>query len=202
MSIFLSAPEVALHEHFLSAEEAQHFFDALRQGLDWRQDEMRLGAKRIPLPRLTTWYGDPGASYTYSGIRHEPLPWTPELLELKSRIEAVSGSPFNSVLANLYRSGSDSMGWHSDDEREIAPTIASLSLGAARTFQLRRKAPPNDTVTMRLTGGSLLLMQGDCQRHWQHRVPKEPAAGERINLTFRLVQTPHNPLLPQRERAG
>ncbi|HLG69997.1 MAG TPA: alpha-ketoglutarate-dependent dioxygenase AlkB [Chloroflexota bacterium] len=187
MALFLAAPEASLTERFLAWDEADRFFQELRHSLAWRQDAMRLGAKRINLPRLTAWYGDPGASYTYSGIRNEPLPWTPELLELKERIEAASRERFNSVLCNLYRAGDDSMGWHSDDEREIAPTIASLSLGAARTFQLRRKAPPNDVVSMRLAGGSLLLMEGECQRRWQHRVPKEPASGERINLTFRLV---------------
>ena len=148
---------------------------------------MRLGARRVHLPRLTAWYGEPEATYVYSGIRNVPLPWTQDLLELRARIEAFAGAEFNSVLCNLYRGGQDSMGWHSDDEREMASTIASLSLGAARTFQLRRKAPPADLVSMRLPSGSLLLMLGDTQRQWQHRVPKEAASGERINLTFRLV---------------
>lgn len=187
MALFLAPPEITLDERFIDAARATRLFEALKSSLAWRQDEMRLGSKRIPLPRLTAWYGDPGASYTYSGIRNEPLPWTPELLELKTRVEAAAGERFNSVLANLYRSGEDSMGWHSDDERGMAPTIASISLGAARTFQLRRKSPPKDTVSMRLGGGSLLLMTGRSQRDWQHRVPKEMASGERINLTFRLV---------------
>lgn len=192
MALFLAPPEVTLDPLFLGAAEAECYFTALHQTLAWRQEAMRLGARQINLPRLTAWYGDPGASYTYSGIRNEPLPWTAELLELKQRIEAASGERFNSMLGNLYRGAADSMGWHSDDERELAPAIASLSLGAARTFQLRRKRPPQDVVSMRLTGGSLLLMAGESQREWQHRVPKEPAEGERINLTFRRVLSTPN----------
>src|SRR5205823_6240177 len=141
-------------------------FRRLRDTIEWRQEAMHLGARQIPLPRLTAWYGDPGAGYAYSGIENVPLPWTPELREIKERLEHLAGEPFNSVLLNLYRTGQDSMGWHADDERELAPTIASLSLGAARTFQLRRKAPPGDTVSLRLTGVSLLLMLGVTQRQW------------------------------------
>jgi len=186
-ALFLSPPETELREKFLPPAEADEYFQRLRSTLAWRQEAMRLGARRVHLPRLTAWYGEPEATYVYSGIRNVPLPWTQDLLELRARIEAFAGAEFNSVLCNLYRGGQDSMGWHSDDEREMASTIASLSLGAARTFQLRRKAPPADLVSMRLPSGSLLLMLGDTQRQWQHRVPKEAASGERINLTFRLV---------------
>jgi alkylated DNA repair dioxygenase AlkB len=186
-ALSLLPPQIELRERFLSPDESAALFPSLRQTIAWRQDQMRLGARRIALPRLTAWYGDPGASYSYSGIRNEPLPWTAELRIVKRRIEAAAGEELNSVLLNFYRSGTDSMGWHSDDERELRSTIASLSLGAARTFQLRRKAKPNDVVSLRLSGGSLLLMLGDTQHEWQHRVPKEPAPGERINLTFRFV---------------
>jgi alkylated DNA repair dioxygenase AlkB len=186
-SIFLDRPQVELRERFFGEEESRRLFAALRSGIVWRQDAMRIAGREINLPRLTAWYGDEGTEHTYSGIRNVPLPWTPELAEMKARLEAAASARFNSVLLNLYRAGSDSMGWHSDDERDMAPTIASVSLGAARTFQFRRKAPPNDLVTMRLIDGSVLLMFGDTQRRWQHRVPKEAAEGERINLTFRCV---------------
>ena len=183
----LSAPEAQLYDDFLSADEARQLFDRLRSDIAWRQDAMRIAGRSINLPRLTAWYGDPGTTHTYSGIRNVPLEWTPDLQELKSRSEAIAGASFNSVLLNLYRSGTDSMGWHSDDEYDTGSIIASVSLGAVRTFQFRRKAPPADIVSMRLTSGSLLVMWGNCQRLWTHRVPKETASGARINLTFRAV---------------
>ena len=186
-AIFLPAPEVELRQRFFAEEESAAFFAALRVTIAWRQDAMRIAGKSINLPRLTAWYGDPGTEHIYSGIRNTPEPWTSELASIKARVEAAAQARFNAVLLNLYRGGGDSMGWHSDDEHDMSPTIASVSLGAARTFQFRRKAPPADTVSMRLTDGSLLIMAGGTQRHWQHRVPKEPAAGERINLTFRRV---------------
>ncbi len=99
----LSPPEARLYD-FLSADEAQHFFDRLRSTIAWRQDAMRIAGRSINLPRLTAWYGDPGTTHTYSGIRNVPLEWTPDLLELKSRSEAIAGASFNSVLLNLYRS--------------------------------------------------------------------------------------------------
>ena len=186
-AIFLPVPEVELHEHFFTEEESTAYFNALRATISWRQDAMRIAGRSINLPRLTAWYGDPGTEHTYSGILNVPEPWTPELADIKARVEAAAQSPFNAVLLNLYRGSNDSMGWHSDDEHDMSSTIASVSLGAARTFQFRRKTPPADTISMRLTNGSLLIMTGSTQRHWQHRVPKEPAEGERINLTFRRV---------------
>jgi len=185
--VFLSPPDFSLEEAFLSAADSERCFEALKRTVAWRQDAMRIAGRQIDLPRLTSWYGEPEAVHTYSGIRNVPLPWTSELDELRRKVEAASGASYNSVLLNLYRGGSDSMGWHADDERDILQVIASLSLGAPRTFQFRRKEPPRDMVSMRLGSGSLLVMKGDTQRHWVHRVPKEPAAGERINLTFRWV---------------
>lgn len=189
-ALFLPAPELDFHERFFTQEESAAYFNALRTTIAWRQDAMRIAGKSINLPRLTAWYGDPGTDHTYSGIRNVPQRWTPELAEIKARAEHAAQAPFNAVLLNLYRTSSDSMGWHSDDEHDMSPIIASVSLGAARTFQFRRKAPPGDTVSLRLTDGSLLVMAGSTQRHWQHRVPKEPAEGERINLTFRRVLSP------------
>jgi alkylated DNA repair dioxygenase AlkB len=186
-SLFLAPPEAHLTDRFFGEDESAALFAGLRTGIAWRQDAMRIAGKSIDLPRLTAWYGDPGTEHTYSGILNVPEPWTPELAAIKARLEAATGAPYNAVLLNLYRGGADSMGWHADDEREISPTIASVSLGAARTFQFRRKAPPRDVISMRLTSGSLLLMSGSTQQLWQHRVPKEPAQGERINLTFRCV---------------
>ena len=136
-------------------------------------------------PRLTAWYGDEGKTYVYSGIRNHPLPWTPLLLALKAKAEGFAESAFNSVLLNYYRDGGDSVGWHADNEPELGgrPVIASLSLGATRTFELRRRTT-GKVAKLPLTSGSILVMRGTTQHNWVHRVPKEPGSASRINLTF------------------
>ncbi|MFC5460122.1 alpha-ketoglutarate-dependent dioxygenase AlkB family protein [Massilia niabensis] len=153
----------------------------------WRAETVVVFGKRHPQPRLTAWYGD--ASYTYSGLRLEPLPWTPLLLELRTAVEAASKGRFNSVLLNLYRNERDSMGMHSDDEPELGPgpVIASLSFGATRTLMLRHKRN-KDTLRVPLTDGGLLLMAGATQENWLHGINKSTRPlGTRINLTFRYV---------------
>jgi alkylated DNA repair dioxygenase AlkB len=153
----------------------------------WREESVRVYGKRHLQPRLTAWYGD--ASYTYSGLRLEPLPWTALLLELRAAVEAACGRRFNSVLLNRYRNGRDSMGMHSDDEPELGsdPVIASLSYGTTRTLILRHKRN-KDTLRLALTDGSLLLMAGTTQRNWLHGINKSARPlGERINLTFRYI---------------
>jgi alkylated DNA repair dioxygenase AlkB len=157
----------------------------------WRPEKVVMWGRRLPQPRLTAWYGDPGAAYAYSGIQLHPLPWTPNLLDTKTRVEALVGSTFNSVLLNYYRDHQDSIGFHSDAEPELGeqPVIASLSLGAERTFIMRHKGLKRiEPVRLRLASGSLLLMRGDTQRCWRHGVPKESRpCGPRINLTFRRI---------------
>jgi alkylated DNA repair dioxygenase AlkB len=159
--------------------------------VEWEQHRIRIRGREIASPRLSAWYGDPDAHYRYSGLSLEPRPWLPVILELKSRVEAACDEPFNSVLLNLYRDGSDSMGWHSDDEPELGerPLIASLSLGATRRFRLRhRRRKDLEPVAIDLEGGSLLIMEGDTQRFWKHQVPKTKRTVEpRINLTFRNI---------------
>jgi alkylated DNA repair dioxygenase AlkB len=179
--------EVFFAPAFFTPTESDLYLEKLKQEVNWQQEGIRLFGKQLPLPRLTAWYGDKG--YTYSGLYNAPQPWLPVLLELKERVEQVSGHRYNSVLLNLYRSGQDSMGWHSDDEKELAPGIASLSFGGERKFAFRhryqKELPP---VRLTLQHGSLLLMQGTTQQYWQHQVPKTARAIEpRINLTFRQV---------------
>jgi alkylated DNA repair dioxygenase AlkB len=188
---------VVYHPGFLSAGEAGEFFERLHQQLDWRSEDITLFGKRLTVPRLTAWYGDPGAHYTYSRLPHAPLPWTDVLLALRVRLEAATGHPFNGVLCNLYRDGADSMAWHSDDEPELGdrPVIASLSLGATRKFRLRHKRRKDlKVVELPLEDGSLLLMAGETQQHWEHEVRKSKAVtAPRINLTFRYVRTSDAP---------
>jgi alkylated DNA repair dioxygenase AlkB len=157
----------------------------------WRSEEVVMWGRRVPQPRLTAWYGDAGASYAYSGIQLHPLPWTPILLDIRTRIEKTVGSTFNSVLLNYYRDHRDSIGFHSDDEPELGtrPAIASLSLGEERTFILKHKRLKSvGPVHLRLASGSLLLMKGDSQHCWRHGILKESRSrGPRINLTFRQI---------------
>jgi|HubBroStandDraft_6_1064221.scaffolds.fasta_scaffold902707_1 alkylated DNA repair dioxygenase AlkB len=157
----------------------------------WRSEEVVMWGRLVPQPRLTAWYGDAGMSYAYSGIQLHPLPWTPILLDIKTRIEKAVGLTFNSVLLNYYRDHRDSIGFHSDDEPELGkqPAIASLSLGEERTFILKHKRSKFvGPVHLRLVSGSLLLMKGDTQHCWQHGILKERrSCGPRINLTFRQI---------------
>jgi alkylated DNA repair dioxygenase AlkB len=176
---------------FLTRPQSDAYFSELLDLVDWSQHIIRIRGREVASPRLSAWYGDPHAHYSYSGLSLEPRPWLPVILELKARIEAVCNAPFNCVLLNLYRDGADSMGWHSDDEPELGerPVIASLSLGATRRFRLRhRRQKELEPVAIDLENGSLLIMEGDTQRFWRHQIPKTRRAAEpRVNLTFRNI---------------
>jgi alkylated DNA repair dioxygenase AlkB len=174
----------------LAVEEASELLDRLLTGIDWQHEEVLIFGQRRPVPRLVAWHGDPGASYTYSGTPHQPLPWTPALELVRERVLSLTGCAFNSVLLNLYRDGRDGMGWHSDDEPELGrdPVIASVSLGAPRRFCLRHRRRKDQRLDVSLGHGSLLLMAGATQHHWVHAVPKTAVpVGPRVNLTFRQI---------------
>lgn len=174
---------------FIPRAEADALFDELVARIAWQTEELSLYGKRILVPRRVAWYGDRGAVYRYSGVRHEPIPWLPQLLDLRERVASATQHLFNSVLANYYRDGNDSMGWHADKELELGvnPVIASLSFGAARSFKLQHNKS-KQVVDIVLEHGSLLLMSGSLQHHWRHCLPKtrQPASG-RVNLTFRRI---------------
>lgn len=176
---------------FFSPPESRRFLDELVRTAAWEQKVIKIYGRQMPSPRLTAWYGDAGAAYSYSGISLEPLPWLPVLLEIKARIESISETRFNSVLANQYRGGGDSMGWHSDDEPTLGerPVIASVSFGAARRFILRHKKKKDlERVEFPLGDGDLLVMRGETQKFWKHQVPKtRQQVGVRVNLTFRKI---------------
>ena len=179
-----------LHEGFLSSDESAAACAALLDEVPWRQEHVRMFGRQIPMPRLTCWMGDPGCSYAYSGVRYAPTPWTPTAAALRERVEQEIGARLNAVLLNHYRSGSDSMGWHADDEPELGPTptIASLSLGAARRFDLQHRNKKTERRRLVLSDGSLLVMAGQTQTHWKHRLPKvSGSTGLRLNLTFRFI---------------
>jgi len=155
----------------------------------WRQERITVYGKPCLQPRLSAWYGD--LSYRYSGIRLEPRGWTPLLLRLKQRVEALTGACFNSLLLNYYRDGMDGMGMHSDDEPELGarPRIASLSLGETRDLVLQHRHRRDlETLKLPLPSSSLLLMQGDTQHNWRHGIRKSRRIRDaRLNLTFRNI---------------
>ena len=193
--IALPGADLRYYPRLLSKVEADQHFDRLHAGISWRQNRIRVYGREHDEPRLTAWHGDPGRIYAYSGIRAAAAPWTAPLLEIKDRIEAVSGAPFNSVLLNLYRNGRDQVGWHADDEPELgrSPVIGSVSLGDARPFQMTSKQTPGRKIEFEivLQHGSLLLMRGDTQHNWLHQLPRRSPRshpGCRINLTYRWIE--------------
>ncbi len=188
----LSMPDgkVIFYRNFFNREDSDELFRVLLEEINWRQDKMNVYGKEVNLPRKTAWYGDRNKSYTFSGIHLEPEPWTPTLLQIKERIEEVAEVEFNSVLLNLYRSGSDGISWHTDAERELGenPVIGSVSFGETRRFMFRHRYDKEVKSEVDLTHGSFLLMAGETQHFWQHQIPKTSRKIEpRINLTFRLI---------------
>ena len=181
---------IRVYTDVLDETTASAAFTELKTSIRWHQETIILYGKPRLQPRLSAWYGEPDAVYRYSGLTLYPQPWTPCLQHLRERIETLLNTSFNSVLLNLYRHGQDSMGWHSDDEPELGqqPLIASLSLGAVRRFRLRHKHRRHPGIAVNLTPGSVLVMAGVTQDHWQHCVPKTQCnIGARINLTWRRI---------------
>ena len=159
--------------------------------IEWKNDEIILFGKKIITKRKVAWYGDSGIEYTYSNTTKKALSWTKELLEIKLLIEEQIGSTFNSCLLNLYHSGEEGMGWHSDDEKELEKngTIASVSFGAERKFSFKHKKDQT-TFSILLENGSLLVMKDEIQLFWQHKLaPTKMVKSARINLTFRSIVT-------------
>lgn len=183
--------EVIFYKNYFNLNESDRLFSELYADIKWQQKTIQIFGKRNLLPRLTAWYGDEGQSYIYSGIEHNPEPWNPALSLIKERIEKVAQVRFNSVLLNLYRNGRDSVAWHSDDEPELGqnPIIASVSFGGTRCFSLKHKQIKQRKVEIDLPHGSLLLMRGETQHHWQHQIAKTTkSVSPRINLTFRIIK--------------
>ncbi|HET6430796.1 alpha-ketoglutarate-dependent dioxygenase AlkB family protein [Dyella sp.] len=195
----LPGAELALIPHWLAADEADALLAQLSATIRWEQHRIRMFGREVDSPRLSCWIGDPGTSYVYSRTRFEPHPWPDALRELRRRVEHACGAQFNSVLANLYRDGSDAMGWHSDDEPElgVAPVIASVSLGAQRRFVLRPRQRDERGMrarsTLPLPHGSLLRMAGATQQLYQHALPRTTRVTQpRLNLTFRRIVRPES----------
>lgn len=170
--------------------ESTALFKILQSKAAWSTPKIRVFGRSVLIPRLQAWYGEPNCMYEYSELRMEPLPWFPELLGLKKKVESFTGKEFNCALLNLYRSGDNHVSWHSDDEPELGknPTIASVSLGATRRFELKHKVT-GEKVSLDLEDGSLLVMSGKTQHEYKHRLSRTKGlVGQRINVTFRRIK--------------
>jgi alkylated DNA repair dioxygenase AlkB len=173
----------------MSWAEADRYLQVLLDTIEWRNDEAVIFGQRIETKRKVAWYGETAFEYTYSNMTKTALPWTAELLALKTLVEAQTGETYNSCLLNLYHNGTEGMAWHSDGERDLQENgaIASLSLGAERNFAFKHKQT-KQRISLLLQHGSLLVMRGTTQRYWLHRLPPtaipHPA---RVNLTFRTI---------------
>jgi alkylated DNA repair dioxygenase AlkB len=179
-------------ENFLIREKADQLQDVLLKTTPWEQRTQKMYDKTVITPRLTAWFGDDRKSYdTADSNTSNGNPWTPELLSLKERIEKEFGYQFNGVLLNLYRDHNESVAWHRDKESRYGkrPVIASISLGQSRNFDFRKKDHHQSKYSLPLPHGSLLIMKGDLQEHWEHRIAKSTVPMKsRINLTFRWIQ--------------
>ena len=178
-----------LSPDFLCESDADNYFSGLHNNTPWEQNFIRLFGKEVSEPRLSTWHAEADLPYTYSGVPRTPHPWKEPLSSLRTACEAHTGQSFNGALLNLYRTGQDAMGWHSDDEAVNGPNpvIASISLGAERRFDFRHKQS-REMISVVLPHGSLLVMSGACQTFWLHRIAKTTRQTEpRINVTFRTL---------------
>jgi alkylated DNA repair dioxygenase AlkB len=181
--------EVTYYGHIMDRQVADYYMELMMNAIEWRNDEAVIYGKHIITRRKVAWYADKQYDYTYSNITRKALLWTPGLLQLKQLVEQKSGHIFNSCLLNLYHTGDEGMAWHSDDEKALGKNtvIASVSLGAERMFWFRHKAT-KEKVGMLLQHGSLLVMAGTTQSHWQHRLPPTKKISQpRVNLTFRTM---------------
>ena len=183
--------EIISYEKFINTSDADRIFSSALNEIPWESSTIKMYGKEVPIPRLQCWIGDPGCEYAYSGKSLQRYDFFEPLIEIRSLIQNQLGIYFNSVLANLYRNGNDSMGFHADDEPELGnnPVIASLSLGEERPliFQNKDKA---ETKTFDQPHGSLMLMKGATQSAWKHGIRKSKKISEpRINFTFRNIIT-------------
>jgi len=192
MKVPLPNADIRYIHDFISHDQSIEYLNALLNSVGWQQNKIRMFGKTYDEPRLTAWYGDSDIKYQYSGIKLTPTPWSNLLKELKYKVDHISNTIFNSALVNYYRDGQDSMGYHQDNEPELGknPIIASLTLGAERTFQLKHitdKAIKRKDIPLK--SGSLLIMAGETQHYWKHQIPKtKKPIGPRLNITFRVIK--------------
>ena len=191
ISLNLPDADIVYVPSFFTSDVASELYLDLLREIPWQQDNIKVFGKEFAQPRLTALFGNDGKPYSYSNITMQPNPWNLLLQKIKFHVESVSEINFTTVLLNYYRDGQDSNGWHSDNEKELGlnPTIASVSLGSERLFQLKHNTEPSLRQNILLENGSLLIMKGTTQHFWKHQIPKtNKPVGGRINLTFRVIQ--------------
>lgn len=190
INLNLPDSDITYYPNFIERAMADSYFQSLKEETPWQQDNITVFGKTYAQPRLTALYGNNSKPYSYSKLVMAPHKFTPQLLEIKNKVETCTGVVFTTCLLNLYRNGQDSNGWHADNEKELGknPIIASVTLGQERFFHLKHRKDKNLKQKILLQHGSLLLMKGATQEHWLHQVPKTAKViDERINLTFRII---------------
>lgn len=178
-------------------ENCDTLYDRLLNELPWQSDIVTLFGRTHITTRQIVWMGESNTTYHYSGQSRHAIPWIDSMFHVKQYIEQQLLSigidtTFNSCLLNYYPSGTDGMGYHADDEKELGaqPVIASLSLGATRKFVFKHKKT-QDKVELHLESGQLVVMHGDTQKFWKHTITKtKTVATGRISLTFRQILSP------------
>jgi alkylated DNA repair dioxygenase AlkB len=173
-----------------SPEESRTYLETFVYNTPWVQRIVQLYGREVVTPRLTAFYADPTALSSRSDQERNPLPWTPDLLAIKTRIDHLAGIDFNAVLLNYYRDGNDSVAWHTDNDGIPGRNriVASVSFGQSRRFDIRKTNDHAKKFSVELASGSYLLMHGDFQDQWEHRIAKSARPMQaRINLTFRIL---------------
>lgn len=174
----------------ISDQEGELLLHKFIEETPWKQKVVKMYDKEVITPRLTAWYADE-ETYDYTSLRRSaPNNWTSELLMIKEKVEQFADVKFNSVLLNYYRDGNDSVAWHSDNEKVLGthPVIASVSFGQVRCFDIRLKNNHREKYSIRLESGALMMMKGNLQQDWEHRIAKSTKPMKpRVNLTFRVV---------------
>lgn len=191
ISLNLPDSDIKYYPNFFNKEESDTYFNSLLKHINWQQDNITVFGKTYKQPRLTALFGNNAKPYSYSNITMYPEDFSEELQQIKNKVETKVNAKFTTCLANLYRNGNDSNGWHADNEKELGqnPIIASVSFGAERYFHLKYKKDKSLKKKLLLQHGSLLLMQGKTQHYWLHQIAKtKKEIGQRINLTFRIIK--------------
>ena len=175
-------------------DDTETLYDTLLAELPWQSDIVTLFGQTHVTTRQIVWMGETEADYQYSGHTRQTVPWSHQVFHVKQCIEKALAdigiaAHFNTCLLNYYPSGSEGMGYHADDEKELGhqPIIASLSLGATRKFVFKHKKT-QDKVALYLESGQLIVMHGDTQRFWKHTITKTKTVDTgRVSLTFRRM---------------
>ena len=186
--------KIRIEEDFFNSVDSNKLLKKFISKLPWESMIIKMFGKDTKIPRLQCWVGDEGCEYRYSGKQLNRQIWSQDLIMIRKKIYKELKIDFNSVLANYYRDGKDSMGWHSDDEKELGPnpTIASISFGSERDLVFRNKIS-KETLAIPQTNGCLILIDGKTQKNWQHSIKKtQKVIGPRINLTFRNIINKNN----------